>query len=101
MMGVSLDGLEYPILKGTGGFLFLSDNCYWEEETPCIRCARCVDACPMNLLPLEYAKRVKREEYSSLNDFNIVDCIECGCCAYVCPAKIPLVQYIRMGKQYG
>jgi electron transport complex protein RnfC len=99
MMGVALDSLDYPILKGTGGFLFLS-KFYSEEESPCIKCARCVDACPVNLLPLEYAKRVKQEEYDNLNEFNIQDCIECGCCAYECPAKIPLLHYIKIGKKY-
>jgi electron transport complex protein RnfC len=97
---VALDGLDYPILKGTGGFLFLSGEVNFIEENPCIRCARCVDACPVDLLPLEYAKRVKIEEFDKLNDFNIKDCIECGCCAYNCPAKIPLVHYIKIGKKY-
>lgn len=100
MMGVALDSLNYPILKGTGGFLFLNEPVSELEEQSCIRCARCVDACPMNLLPLEYPKRIKKEEYNSLNDFNINDCIECGCCAYECPAKIPLVHYIKIGKRY-
>lgn len=100
MMGVSLDSLDYPILKGTGGFLFLRENVFVQEETSCIRCARCVDVCPMNLLPLEYAKRVKKEEYNNLVEFNINDCIECGICSYVCPAKIPLVHYIKLGKKY-
>lgn len=100
MMGVALDNLNYPILKGTGGFLFLKEPVDKLEEQTCIRCARCVDVCPMNLLPLEYPKRVKKEEYNSLNDFNINDCIECGCCAYECPAKIPLVHYIKIGKKY-
>lgn len=101
MMGISVDNLQYPILKGTGGFLFLKDTVSDQEETPCIRCARCVDACPVNLLPLEYAKRVKYNVYDSLSDFAITDCIECGCCNYVCPAHIPLVHYIKIGKAYA
>jgi len=100
MMGIALDNLEYPILKGTGGFLFLT-NPPKVNENPCIRCARCVDACPMNLLPLNYAKLVKNQEYESLNRYYISDCIECGCCAYTCPAKIPLVHYIKIGKKYA
>jgi electron transport complex protein RnfC len=100
MMGISLDNLDYPILKGSGGFLFLKDHVAELEEKACIRCARCVDACPMNLLPLEYAKRVKVEEYDNLENYNIKDCIECGCCTYTCPAKIPLIQYIKIGKKY-
>jgi electron transport complex protein RnfC len=100
MMGIALDGLDYPILKGTGGFLFLKDG-EQKPESPCLRCARCVDVCPMNLLPLEYMKKVKEEEFDSLNELNISDCIECGCCTYVCPAKIPLVHYIKQGKLYA
>ncbi|MFH1767548.1 MAG: electron transport complex subunit RsxC [Candidatus Omnitrophota bacterium] len=102
MMGLALDGVEYPILKGTSGVLFLTESEVDSSfESPCIRCARCVDNCPMNLFPLEYVKRVKRDEFSSLADFYINDCIECGCCAYVCPAKIPLVHYIKIGKKYA
>ena len=100
MMGVALDNLEYPILKGNGGFLFLTQTKPELEEGPCIRCARCIDVCPMNLLPLEYPKRVKKEDYDSLSDYNIVDCIECGCCSYSCPAKIPIVHYVKVGKYY-
>ena len=100
MMGISLDNLDYPILKGSGGFLFLGAAAEEFPENPCIRCARCVDACPMGLMPLEYAKRVKKEEYGLLEQFNISDCIECGCCNYSCPASIPLVHYIKIGKLY-
>jgi len=99
MMGVALDGLDYPILKATGGFLFLS-KIKPPVESPCIRCGRCVDSCPVDLLPLEYAKRVKKEEYAGLIDLNVKDCIECGCCSYICPAKIPLLHYIKVGKKY-
>lgn len=99
MMGLALGGLDYPILKAGGGFLFLAEVDE-PEESVCIRCGRCVDSCPMNLLPQEYAKRVKKEEYDILDELNIIDCIECGSCSYVCPAKIPLVHYIKIGKKY-
>ncbi|MBU1121197.1 MAG: electron transport complex subunit RsxC [Candidatus Omnitrophota bacterium] len=100
MMGVSLNKLDYPILKGTGGFLFLNKEISEVEESPCIRCGRCLDSCPMNLMPLEYAKRIKVEEYDRLEEYNINDCMECGCCTYTCPSKIPIVQYIKVGKKY-
>lgn len=101
MMGIALDSLDYPILKGSGGFLFLKEEELEAGEEPCIRCSRCVDVCPMNLLPLEYVKRVKKDEFASLADFNIIDCTECGCCSYVCPGKIPITHYIKTGKKYG
>lgn len=101
MMGVSLDSMEYPILKGTGGVLFLSKSAVDDEdERECIKCGRCVDTCPMNLLPLEYARRVRRNQFDRLNEVFINDCIECGSCEYGCPAKIPIVHYIKRGKAY-
>jgi Na+-translocating ferredoxin:NAD+ oxidoreductase subunit C len=99
MMGVSLDSLDYPVIKGTSGVLFLTqDDLDLSPENSCIKCARCVDVCPMNLLPLEYARLVKGSYFKELTDYNINDCMECGLCSYVCPAKIPLVNYIKAGK---
>jgi len=100
MMGVALGSLDYPILKNAGGFLFLADRVDIVEEETCLRCNRCVDTCPMDLLPLEYVKRVKKGNYTQLSEFNISDCIECGCCSYVCPAGIPIGHYIKIGKNY-
>ncbi|MFA7676954.1 MAG: electron transport complex subunit RsxC [Candidatus Omnitrophota bacterium] len=100
MMGVALSGPDYPILKGTGGFIFLGKALGQVQESPCLRCGRCVDACPMSLLPLEYVRSVKKEAYAQLENLSLKDCIECGCCAYVCPAKIPLTHYIKTGKYY-
>ncbi|MFH1504346.1 MAG: RnfABCDGE type electron transport complex subunit C [Candidatus Omnitrophota bacterium] len=101
MMGLALNNLDYPILKGNGGFLFLQNDLADIEESPCIKCGRCIDTCPMNLLPLEYVRQVKKEEYNNLNELNLKDCVECGCCAYGCPAKIPIVHYIKVGKKYS
>ncbi len=99
MMGIAVDSTDYPVLKGTSGVLFLSqDQIDRQQEQSCIRCARCVDACPMNLLPLEYVKKVKAGRYEELEQLFIKDCIECGCCSHVCPAKIPIVHYIKRGK---
>lgn len=99
MMGISQYTLDIPVIKGTSGILVLGreDSLSLKEE-PCIKCSRCVDHCPMGLLPTSLAKLVKKERWEILGDYDIMDCIECGCCCYVCPSKIPLVQLIKLGK---
>ncbi|NQS89043.1 4Fe-4S dicluster domain-containing protein, partial [Patescibacteria group bacterium] len=91
--------LDVPVIKGTSGILVLGreDSLFLKEE-PCIKCSRCVDHCPMGLLPTILAKLVKKERWEILGDYDIMDCIECGCCCYVCPSKIPLVQLMKLGK---
>ncbi len=99
MMGIAQYSLDAPIIKGTSGILVISENTVsLDKESPCVRCARCVDHCPMGLLPTTLAKLVKKEKWDKLVEFNIMDCIECGCCTYVCPSKIPIVQLIKWGK---
>ncbi len=98
MMGVALDGLDYPILKGTGGFLFLEKGVVLKEELNCIRCARCVRHCPMRLMPCLldlYSRKGLQEE---LKNLGVSSCIECGICSYVCPAQRSLVQTIKYAK---
>ncbi|MBN1872133.1 MAG: electron transport complex subunit RsxC [Candidatus Omnitrophica bacterium] len=100
MMGIAQHTLEVPVIKGTSGILLLSaEEARVFDESPCIRCGRCVDACPMNLLPLSYAKFVKKENWAKLESCNIDDCMECGACSYTCPSRIPIVQYIKAGKR--
>jgi electron transport complex protein RnfC len=102
MMGTAIDGLDYPILKATGGFLFLTQDIAETKEAPCIRCGRCADACPMGLLPLEYGKLAKKEEFdAAMSTFHVGDCMECGLCAWSCPAKIPLTHYAKIIKRYS
>ncbi|ABK43209.1 electron transport complex, RnfABCDGE type, C subunit [Magnetococcus marinus MC-1] len=99
MMGVALQSLAAPVVKGTSGLLVLekqetTDN----PEGPCIRCAKCVNVCPMSLMPNEMAWLAKNDQFDALADHDLFDCIECGTCSYVCPSSIPLVHYFRYGK---
>jgi electron transport complex protein RnfC len=99
MMGVALYSLDTPVLKNTNALLALSEiEGQIPEESACIRCGRCVRACPMNLLPLDIDRLVKANSYDDINKYNIMDCIECGSCVYACPAKRMIVQSIRLGK---
>jgi electron transport complex protein RnfC len=99
MMGFSFSDLSAPVTKGTSGLTVLThDEISDEKETPCIRCGRCVDACPMNLVPTRLALAARYNSPSIASQYHIHACFECGCCSYVCPAKINLVQLIRTGK---
>jgi len=99
MMGTPLPSTDVPTIKGATGVLALSKKeIPRSEAAPCIRCARCVDACPMGLLPLEMAKRSRVDDFEGASEFGLSDCILCGSCAYVCPSHIPLVQYFQYAK---
>lgn len=100
MMGPAVNTFDMPILKGTSGVLFLAeDDCCVKQETICIRCSRCIDACPMNLMPQLYPKYVKEGNIDGLKESYVNDCMECGSCTFICPAKIPIVSYIKTAKQ--
>jgi len=100
MMGIGQYTLDTPIIKGTSGIVFLS-----EKETkpplelPCIKCARCVDVCPVSLIPTRIYQLAKNENWESISELNPTDCIECGACSYECPSKIPLLHYIKVAKE--
>ena len=99
MMGTAVFDDSTPILKQNNGLLVLAAKDVLEEEaTECIRCGRCVSACPMQLQPLTIEKRVAMRDIEALEQHSIMTCIECGSCAFVCPARRKLVQYMRMGK---
>lgn len=99
MMGFAQAQIEVPVLKSTSGILFLSeDKASVFEETPCIKCAKCVDVCPVRLIPTDIMKNVKKKKWENVESLHVSDCMECGACNYSCPARIPLVHYIKEGK---
>ena len=99
MMGIAQPDMDVPVLKGTSGVLFFSQALAAVlEEGPCLRCAKCVDVCPMRLSPTGIMKNVKKKSWDLAEELCIADCMECGSCSYVCPARIPLVQYVKEGK---
>jgi electron transport complex protein RnfC len=99
MMGAPQQHLEVPIMKGTSGILCLTDDqVSYRREYPCIRCATCVDACPVFLNPSELGQLARVRRWDEMVDYHIWDCMECGSCSYVCPSNIPLVQRFRVAK---
>lgn len=101
MMGLAQSTLDVPAIKGTSGLLVLEKHdVHLFEPSPCIKCARCVDACPINLLPTTIAKFAQKGMWNEAELYHALDCVECGCCSYVCPAHIPLTQHIRIAKSH-
>lgn len=99
MMGIPQYTLDVPVVKGTSGVVFMSRrDCSEEEESVCIRCGACIEACPMGLVPTTLMYLVKNEDFARARDKGVANCFECGACAYECPAKIPLVDYMKFGK---
>lgn len=99
MMGVALDRLNASILKINNAILlFDKQQAATPAESVCIRCARCVTHCPMNLMPTVLDQSSREQDVDQLKAYHVLDCIECGSCTYVCPAKRFLVQSIRNGK---
>ena len=102
MMGVVQNDLSVPVLKGTNALLALTRREFGrtpKREQPCIRCGRCIKACPMKLSPLFLDLYSRNFRPEMLEKNHLTDCIECGACAYVCPARIPLVRSIRAAKE--
>ena len=99
MMGLALIGPNIPLLKQNNAILaFSANDRRTKTERPCIRCGRCVKACPMLLTPFAIARFARTDNFEKLEPLGATACMECGCCAYVCPAGIPLVQYMRLAK---
>lgn len=100
MMGMAQGTLDVPVIKGTSGILTLSeDEIKVGPQRPCIRCGRCVEACPMGLVPSMFSILGECGQYQrAKDDYNLLDCVECGSCVYVCPAKRNIVHYVKLAK---
>ena len=99
MMGIAQTTLDVPVIKGTSGITVLAGkkikpNTY----RPCIRCASCVEVCPVNLMPYKIGDQARLYRLDDFKAWGGLVCIECGCCSYTCPSKRPLLQWIRVGK---
>ncbi|HOO98868.1 MAG TPA: electron transport complex subunit RsxC [Bacteroidales bacterium] len=99
MMGKAICSTEVPVVKGTSGIvLFPSGSSERNPSQPCIRCAKCVDACPLGLEPFLLMTLTEKELFERAEKERITDCMECGSCSFICPANRPLLDYIRLGK---
>ena len=102
MMGMTVSSLDVPVCKGVSGVVvYEADDPEQQDRKvyPCIKCAHCVEACPMRLNPSMMAQLAHKREYERMEtEYHLNQCFECGCCAYVCPSNIPLTQYFRIAK---
>ncbi len=100
MMGIAQYSVDIPVIKGTSGILVLTEE---EAELPemsnCIRCGKCVEVCPINLMPVNISNYALLDKFDQAESANALDCIECGACSFICPAKRPLVDSIRVAKR--
>ena len=99
MMGKALMNIDVPVCKGTNSVTILSgDDAVRKETDPCIRCAKCVGACPMGLEPYLLATASAKHMWDKVEQEDIVSCIECGSCQFTCPSHRPILDNIRLGK---
>jgi len=93
MMGIKITDFDVPVIKGTNGIIVSSPKL--SESTECIRCGRCVDVCPMELLPLYFPVYASKADWEAMEDKGIANCVECGCCDYICPSHIEIVKAVK------
>jgi electron transport complex protein RnfC len=99
MMGKALATLDVPVVKGTSGVLLMrEEESHRQPESPCIRCSKCTQVCPMGLEPYLLSRYARVGRFEEAEKEKVMDCIECGSCQYTCPANIPLLDYLRLGK---
>lgn len=100
MMGFAVADPDTPMVKGSGGVLML-EKMIDDVSFPCVLCGKCVEHCPMGLMPNKMFRNIKYGNYKAAMDLGLMDCKECGCCAYTCPSHLPLVQGFKLGKKLG
>ena len=99
MMGMALADINVPLVKNNNAVLaFAAETMKVKTTRACIRCGRCVEACPMNLMPTKIETLAHLKDADALSEAGAMVCMECGSCAYACPSGRPLVQYMRLGK---
>lgn len=99
MMGTPLASLDAPVLKGTSGLLGFTDNeTRMATEYACVRCGRCLEACPHFLNPSRLGRLGKAGRFEDMQRYFVMDCVECGSCTWSCPSGVPIVQLIRVAK---
>lgn len=102
MMGIVQKDVNSAVIKGTTGLLLMKKYpVEVSEENICIRCGRCVDVCPMELIPYYYAYYGQKKQWSDMARYKVKSCIECGCCQYICSSKIDIVGLVKKGKRYA
>ncbi|NLJ81318.1 MAG: 4Fe-4S dicluster domain-containing protein, partial [Firmicutes bacterium] len=100
LMGVAQFDLEASVCKTVTGLIaFEPEESRAPEAMPCIKCSRCVEVCPAQLMPLRLQAFALQEMWDEALEYGVLDCIECGACNYICPSKRPLLEYIRLAKQ--
>jgi electron transport complex protein RnfC len=100
MMGKALSTPDIPVMKGSSGILLMPvEESRRKQAQPCIRCSKCTIVCPMGLEPYLLAKLSKMGIYEKAENESIMDCMECGSCQFTCPSSLPLLDYLRLGKQ--
>lgn len=99
MMGKALADLKVPIAKATSGILVIPETESQRAEVyRCLRCGKCIEACPMGLEPYHLMLLAKGENIDKTKEENILDCMECGSCSFECPSNRPILDYLRFGK---
>jgi electron transport complex protein RnfC len=100
MMGIAQAGLMVPVIKGTSGIVALTGKDAGVLDIgPCIRCGRCIEACPMGLNPGLLSRLIEKGRFEEAKEHGVLDCFECGSCSYVCPSNRPMTQFNKWAKR--